>query len=162
MRQRHALFIVSALLFVCGVGLAVAGARAARSAAPPPVDTLVPIASVRHIMRGIVDPAATVVFNAVSTTVTATGVEEKAPETPEAWDAVTNSAAALAEAGNLLLVGSRAVDHGDWMVWSRKLSEAGTAALKAAEAKDAAGVFASGEAIYEACDKCHSKYERTQ
>ncbi len=162
MRQRHVLFLVSALLFVCGVGFAVAGARASRSAAPLPADPLVPVASVRHIMRGIVDPAATVVFNAVSTTVTATGVEEKAPTTAAEWEAVANSAAALAESGNLLLVGSRAVDHGDWVLWSRKLSEAGTAALKAAEAKDAEGVFASGEAIYEACDTCHSKYERTQ
>ena len=41
-------------------------------------------------------------------------------------------------------------------------SAAATIALKAAEARDAAGVFVSGEAIYNACDGCHRKYERTE
>ena len=162
MRPSHTFFIVSALLFVCGVGFVVVAARAPRMT-PSPVDVpLAPVASVRHIMRGIVDPAATIVFGAVSTTVTAAGTEEKAPHTAEEWDVVVNSAAALAEAGNMLRMGSRAVDRGDWLVMSRKLTDAGTAALKAAEARDAKGVFASGEAIYQACDSCHSKYERTQ
>jgi cytochrome c556 len=132
------------------------------AAAAGPAEALKPVASVRQIMRGVVDPAATIVFNAVSTTVTASGTEEKAPATPEEWEKVANSAAALAEAGNLLLIGSRAVDRDEWSTWSRLLSESGAVALKAAEARDAAGVFASGEAIYEACNSCHAKYERTQ
>ncbi len=164
MQSRQALFLVSALLFVCSVGFVVLSARSSRSsAAPAPVaDALTPVASVRHIMRGIVDPAATVVFDAVSTTITAAGTEEKAPRTAEEWEAVANSAAALAEAGNLLVMGTRAVDHQDWVRWSRDLGTAATVALKAAEARDAAGVFASGEAIYNACDGCHRKYERTE
>jgi hypothetical protein len=161
MRLKYPLFLVSALLFVSGIGFIVLSARTPR-APETRSESLKPIASVRHIMRGIVDPAATTVFEAVSTTVTASGVEEKAPGTPQEWEAVANSAAALAEAGNLLLVGDRAVDRGDWTRLSRELSEAGATALKAAEARDAAGVFASGEAIYAACDSCHSKYERTQ
>ena len=66
-------------------------------------------------MRGIVDPAATTIFGAVSTTVTTTGVEEQAPHTAEEWEAVANSAAALAEADNLLRMANRAVDRGDWL-----------------------------------------------
>ena len=42
-----------------------------------------------------------------------------------------NSAAALIESGNLLLMGSRAVDKGDWVKMSQAMIEAGKAALKA-------------------------------
>ncbi len=162
MHSRHALFLLSALLFVCSVSFVVLSARTVRTLAAAPVEALTPVASVGHIMRGIVDPAATVVFGAVSTTVTAAGTEEKAPRTPEEWEAVANSAAALSEAGNLLLIGNRAVDRGDWTRWSRDLIAAGKVALAAADAKDAAAVFASGEAIYDACNNCHGKYERTE
>lgn len=164
MPSRYALFVVSALLFVAGVSFAVLSARSTRQAAPDGRGAipLTPVASVRQIMRGMVDPAANTVFNAVSTTVTAAGTEEKAPQTADEWDAVENGAAALAEAGNLLLIDGRAIDAGAWGRWSRKLTDAGTVALKAAEAKDAAGVFAAGEAIYEACDNCHRLYERTE
>jgi hypothetical protein len=162
MGARLTMFTVSALLFIGGVGFVVAGARALRHPPPPPGETLAPVGSVTQIMRGIVDPAATTVFNAVSTTVTAAGVEEKAPASQKEWDAVADAAAALAESGNLLLVGNRAVDRNDWTALSRRMIEAGQTALRAAEARDAAGVFASGEAIYETCDNCHSKYRRTQ
>lgn len=164
MQSRYVLFVVSAALFVAGVSLVVLSARSVRESASASTGTptLAPVASVRHIMRGIVDPAANTVFNAVSTTVTAAGIEEKAPRTAEEWEAVVNGAAALAESGNLLAIDGRAIDRGAWLRWSRKLTEAGTVALKAAEAKDAAGVFASGEAIYEACDNCHRLYERTE
>ena len=81
MRVRLTLFMVSALLFVSGIGLVVAGARVLRRPAASEAAALTPVGSVRQIMRGIVDPAATTVFGAVSTTVTAAGVEEKAPTT---------------------------------------------------------------------------------
>jgi len=161
-RIRLTLFTVSALLFVGGIGFVVAGARALRRPAASEAAALTPVGSVRQIMRGIVDPAATTVFGAVSTTVTAAGVEEKAPATAAEWDAVADSAAALAEAGNLLLVGSRVVDQGEWTTISRRMVDAGRKALVAAEAKNAADVFASGEVIYETCDTCHSKYRRTE
>ena len=162
MQPRHALFLISALLFACGIGFVVVGARTSRGMPPPVADALQPIGSVTHIMRGMVDPAANIIFNAVSTTVTTKGVEEKAPGSQQEWDRVSDSAAVLAESGNLLLLGSRAIDHGDWTRWSHSLVDAGAVALKAAEAKDAEGVFAAGEAIYEACDNCHKTYRRTQ
>ena len=106
---------------------------------------------------------ATVVFNAVSTTVSAKGTEEKAPQTDEEWEAVGNSAAALIESGNLLLMGSRAVDKGDWVKMSQALIEAGKVALKATQAKSADQLLASGEGVNNRaiiCDACHSKYQR--
>ncbi|HUR33111.1 MAG TPA: hypothetical protein VM032_04900 [Vicinamibacterales bacterium] len=162
MQIRLGLFVISALLFICGIGFVVAGARAQRRPVAAPAETMATVASVKQIMRGIVDPAATTVFGAVSTTMTAAGLEEKAPSTQAEWDVVADSAAALAEAGNLLLVGDRVVDRADWTTFSRKMTEAGRTALAAAEARDAEGVFASGEAIYDSCNGCHSKYQRTQ
>jgi hypothetical protein len=150
----HWLFVVSVALFVSGIGFVVAGARTARAA--PAVEaapvTTTPVASVKQIMKGIVAPAATTVFNSVSTTVSFKGTEEKAPQTDEEWELVGTSAAALIESGNLLLMGSRAVDKGEWIKMSQALIDAGKVALKATEAKSAEGVLAAGEAINTSSD----------
>jgi hypothetical protein len=163
MRTVHWLCLVSVALFVSGIGFIVAGARMARQApgaGSAATATLTPVATVKQIMKGIVDPAATIVFNAVSTTVSLTGTEEKAPETDDEWETVANSAAALIESGNLLMMGNRAVDTDDWVKMSRAMIESGTVALKAAQARNASGVFAAGEAVYTSCDDCHRKYQR--
>jgi hypothetical protein len=162
MRSRHWFFLVGILLYLGGIGFVIAGARTARRASPAAstVVTGTPVASVKQIMKGIVGPAATAIFNSVSTTVTAKGVEEKAPQTDEEWEALGNSAAALIESGNLLLMGSRAVDKGDWVKMSREMIEAGKIALNATVAKSAEQVLASGEAVNATCDNCHGKYQR--
>jgi hypothetical protein len=161
MRTTHWFFVVAVALFVSGIAFVIAGARAARHA--PPAETaakIVPVASVKQIMKGITGPAATTVFNAVSFTMTSKGTEEKAPRTDEEWEAVGNSAAALIESGNLMLIGSRAVDKGDWVKMSQALIDAGTLALRATEAKSADQVMASGEDVNASCDNCHRKYQR--
>jgi hypothetical protein len=157
----HWLFVVSVALFVSGIGFVVAGARAAREA--PAVEAAIvttPVASVKQIMKGIVAPAATTVFNSVSTIVSVKGIEENAPHTDEEWEQVGNSAAALIESGNLLLMGSRAVDKGEWVKMSQALIDAGKVALKATQAKSAEGVLGAGEAVNTSCDNCHRKYQR--
>ena len=162
MRIVHWLFIVSVALFVSGIGFVIAGARTARQM--PAVETasisLTPVASVKQIMKGIVGPAAAAVFDSVSTSVTAAGTEEKAPHTEQEWEALGNSAAALIESGNLILMGSRAVDKGDWVKHSQALIVAGQGVLKATQAKSPNEVLAAGEALNESCDNCHRKYQR--
>jgi hypothetical protein len=162
MQPRHWFFLVGVLLYLVGVGFVIAGARAARAA---PVDSPAamgtPVATVKQIMKGIVGPAATAVFNSVSTTVTSKGTEEKAPETDAEWEALGNSAAALIESGNLLLMGSRTVDKGDWVKYTQDLIESGKVALKAAQARSAEQVLSSGEKVNESCDNCHRKYQRS-
>ena len=162
MRTVHWLFVVGVALFVSGIGFVIAGARAARTApaAETAAVTGTPVASVKQIMKGIVGPAATTVFESVSTTVSAKGTEEKAPRTEEEWEHVGTSAAALIESGNLLVMGSRAIDQGDWVKMSQALIEAGTVALRATEAKNAEQVLAAGEAVNASCDTCHRKYQR--
>ena len=164
MRSRHWFFLVGVLLYLAGLGFVIAGARAVRGAGATtstPAVTGTPVATVKQIMKGIVAPAATAVFNSVSSTVSIKGVEEKAPANDEEWEALGNSAAALIESGNLLLMGSRAVDKGDWVKYSQELIDSGTATLKATQAKSADQVLASGEKVNESCDNCHRKYQRS-
>src|SRR5262245_23258073 len=162
MKTVHWLFIVSVALFVSGIGFIIAGARgsqgavpAAAAAPPPPA-----VATVQQIMRGIVGPSANVVFESVSTTVSAAGIEEKQPKTDAEWMAVGSSAAALVESANLLVVNGRAIDKNEWVAMSKAMADAGMVALKATQAKDPAGVLAAGEAINTSCDNCHRKYQR--
>jgi len=160
MKIRHWFFLVGVLLYVAGIGFAIAGARAARLAPAVEAPLTSPVASVRQIMKGIVGPAATVVFNSVSTTVSFRGTEEKFPRTDAEWEEVGNSAAALIESGNLLLLGSRAVDKGEWVKMSQAMIEAGKVALKATQDKNTEGVLAAGEQVNMSCDACHRRYSR--
>jgi len=161
MRTIHWLFVVSVALFLSGIGFLIAGARPAQEAAPVEAPLTTPVADVKQIMNGIVAPAAEVVFGAVGTIVTFSGVEEKVPRTDEEWTTVGNSAAALVESGNLLMMGSRVVDKGDWVKLSQALMESSIVALKAVEAKDPQAILVSGEAIYASCNECHMKYQRS-
>ena len=111
MRTVNWLFIVSVALFIGGIGFVIASARTARSAAPvEAVVTTTPVATVKQIMAAITGPSAGVIYGAVSTTVTATGITEVAPQNDEEWAAIGNSAAALGESANLLMTDSRAID----------------------------------------------------
>lgn len=161
MRTVHWLFLVSAALFISGIGFIIASARGPQvEAAAPPAPALTPVASVRQIMVGIVTPAAYTVFDSVATIVDAKGVEERQPKTDEEWAAVGAGAAALIESANLLLMGNRPVDQDDWVKMTRALADAGQTALKAADAKNPEGILAAGETINQTCDNCHEKYQR--
>jgi hypothetical protein len=163
MRMVHWLFVVSVALFVSGIGFVIAAGRSgsqAGAAATPEAPRPTAVASVKQIMAGITGPSANVVYNAVGTVINLDGVKEIAPQNDEEWAVVANSAAALVESGNLLLVGSRVVDTGDWVTMARELVKTGTVALRAAEAKDKEGILASGGDINETCDNCHAKYQR--
>jgi hypothetical protein len=125
------LFLVSAGLFISGVGFIVASGRTTQGAAPSVIEApaITPIASVKQIMAGIVAPAATLVFDSVGTVVDASGIHEKAPSTDAEWAALGSSAAALVESSNLLVMGDRAVDQQGWVKMSKALADAGMQVL---------------------------------
>ena len=160
MRTIQWLFVVGVLLFVTGIGFVIAGAREARSTgpAPEPVAAGTPVASIRQIMLGITAPAAATVYNSVGTVINAEGITDTAPQNDEEWIALGNSAAALAESGNLLLMPGRSVDNGDWVKMTQAFIEASTQAVKAAEAKSTEGILSAGSDINETCDTCHERY----
>ena len=61
-------------------------------------------------MNGIVTPNANVIYSAVGSVITGTKIEEFAPKNDKEWQAVGDSAAAIVESGNMLLVGDRLID----------------------------------------------------
>jgi hypothetical protein len=163
MRTVHWLFAVSVALFIAGIGFIVAAGRMRQTVAvdeAPAAVAIRPVASVKQIMQGIVGPASTAVFNSVSTTVTDKGVEEVAPRNDEEWTSVGNQAAALAEAGNLMMIDGRAVDKADWVKMSQAMIDAARQTLKAVDQKSADGLLAAGEPLNASCDGCHQRYMR--
>jgi hypothetical protein len=106
------------------------------------------IASVGEIMTLFTIPLSNAVFEAGG----------DAPKDDKSWDAVRGQAIALAEAGNLLMVGSRAKDRAAWMKFSRAQVDAAEAAAKAAAAKNADQLSAASDVLYETCAGCHKVY----
>jgi len=162
MRTIHWLFGISVALFISGIGFVVAGARAEQRAAPAETaaPAIAPVATVKQLMDGIIQPSATVVFESVGTIVDATGIHEQQPRTDTEWATVGASAASIVEAANLLLVGDRAVDQGEWVKMTRAMADAAMVVVKAVEAKDPQAVLAAGEPLNASCDACHAQYQR--
>jgi len=162
MRTVHWLFLVGVALFISGIGFIIASARTTQveAAAPAAAPSLPPVATVKQIMAGIVMPSAASIWDSVSTIVDAKGVQDNQPRTDEEWARVGASAAALIESANLLTVGKRAVDQGDWVKMSRAMADAAQIALKATAEKKPEGILEAGEKINETCDNCHQKYQR--
>ncbi len=123
--------------------------------AAPPFNTAM---NVKELMVWIVDPSVDVIWDSVGTIYTEAGTKELAPRTDEQWDAVRNSAAIVAESGNLLMMDGRARDRGPWTSFARALTDAANGARKAAEAKNIEALFAAGEDLYNVCSSCHRRY----
>jgi hypothetical protein len=130
-------------------------ALSACSSAPPPFR---PVADLKQLMANIVEPAADGYWDAVGSVVDAGGVTEFQPASAEDWDQVRSYAYTVTESGNLMMMSSRARDGGDWMQLSQALIEVGQKAVRAAEARNAQGVFDTGAELYDACTNCHAKY----
>jgi len=135
--------------------LTLAAAVACGGPQPPPYK---PIADVKQLMRGVVDPCADVVWESVATIFTKDGVEERRPRNDEEWAHVRNHAMMLMESGNLLMMPPRAKDGDQWMKMAKALIDTAEIALRAAEAKNVDGLYDVGGLIDEACENCHKKY----
>jgi hypothetical protein len=164
MRTIHWLFVVSVALFIAGLGFVIAGARAMQRGTGAPAAAqgpqITPVASIKQIMDGIIGPASTVVYGAVGSKISTAGIEEIAPKNDEEWAVVGNNAAALIEAGNLLMLPGRAVDNGDWIKMTQDMINGAKIALKAAADKNTDGILEAGGPINTACDDCHARYQR--
>jgi len=139
--------------------------------------------TIKDLMDSMVDPSADFIWDAVATTVSAKGIEEKAPRTDEEWTQVRRRAITLLEATNLLVMPGRKVakpgekaddpnvelapeqieqlinqDRKTWIDRAHSLHDSVMASLKAIEAKDVEGLLSSGDGIDQACEKCHLVY----
>jgi hypothetical protein len=142
------------------------------AAAPAPEPK--PYASLAQVMRGIPFPASNIIFDAQS-------ADPGAPPTPAesgsgataqyasvygGWQAVENSALALSETANLIMIPGRLCENGkpvpsdaeDFKMWAANLADAGQAAYKAAQAKDLDAMVDVAGTVSDACAMCHEKY----
>jgi hypothetical protein len=161
-------------------------AAAATAPASPDNAQLVPVGTIKDVMKGIVDPTSKVLWDAVSTESGKNGIVEKVPKTDEEWAVVEHNALTLAEAANLLKVPGRQMarteeanaksqpdapeltpaqieekvnkDRGAWDAKADALRETATKALAAARKHDKDAVLTVGEEIDNACESCHKVY----
>jgi hypothetical protein len=133
-----------ALTFIC-----LAGCTAKEPApAPTAAASIEAIATTRQIMLGITIPTSDILF----------GVATEAPKDDAAWERVQANALALAESANLLTIGSRVRDEGDWLKHCQALIETAKLAAQAAQEKNIDKELEAGDRIYEVCDACHRQY----
>ena len=138
------------------VGVAVAGCTQKEAAAPPPpYNVTLPVA---EVMDHVVDPAAWAIWKASGTVETEHGTESLLPKDEDGWLAVESGSAAIAEAGNDLMLPGRARDNGDWIKFAKQLTAEGLASKEAAEAKDGDRMYKTGAELYQVCTDCHAKY----
>jgi cytochrome c553 len=127
-----------------------------------------------QLMRGIPFTFANIVFDAQSE-------DPGAPREPAAvgggatatfknvyggWQEVENSALALSESANLILIPGRLCENGrpvpvdqpDFRAAAEALAEAGRAAYKAAQAKSMDEIISVSETVAAACSQCHEPY----
>jgi hypothetical protein len=172
--------VLSATLIAAACGRDPAPAPAAQVQAQPEYQ---PVATVRDIMRGVLDPSSAAIWESTKLTFTKAGLEERAPKTDDEWFALRNHALLLIEASNLLQMPGRPMarpgevssfpgielgpeeiqalvdkDRMGWMTRAKQLHTAVLPTLDAINAKDAQKLADSGEAIDEACENCHSQY----
>jgi hypothetical protein len=113
-----------------------------------PVTGVRTLANVLQLHELLISPASYAVFNAGS----------DPPTDAKGWMAAQNQALVLAESANLLMVGSRVRDTGNWIKMSRALVDAAALAAAAAEKKDATALETATDSITVACMECHRPY----
>jgi cytochrome c556 len=138
--------------------------------------------SIQGLMLDRIEPAAEALWESVSTTVSADGIEEKRPETDAEWTAVRAHAMTLMEAARLLKSAGRPLltpgqpmaDEGvqgvlaveeiqakidtnraQFNQFADLLHSVSEQMLRAIEGKNIQGMLDAGEAIDAACESCH-------
>ena len=108
------------------------------------------IASMKQLMLDLIYPASNDILLLVN---------RGAPKSDAEWAGVRRSALTLAESGNLLTMPGRAPKDGsDWTRDARALADVGTAAYRAAQAKDFPALAALTEPLDASCTNCHKQY----
>ena len=116
------------------------------------------VADIQVLMLAVLEPAAEAYWDAVGWVIDEDGEQEIVPANPEEWEKVRNAAFIIAESGNLLMMGGRALDQDNWIGMSQALVEVGRSAIEAAEARDRDAVFNAGAEVYYVCTACHAEY----
>ena len=136
------------------IWLLVAGATLAQApdGQTPPPDPAIPkpmrVATMSELMVKIIYPTSDAVFY----------ITTRTPKDEVAWNDLQSKTLMLAETGNLMLLPIYARDQDRWMKDAKLMLDAGTAAFKAAKAKDLPAIEALNDKLYESCVTCHQHY----
>ena len=114
--------------------------------AQEPAELLQPVATMKQLMLDFIHPASNSVLLAIN---------RGGPADDKEWADVRRGALTLAESGNLLIMRNRTAT---WVADAKLLMDAGTAAYKAADAKDARALAALADRIDASCTTCHKQY----
>ena len=157
------------MLAACGIPLV------AQAPSPAPAPAFQVHANVNQLMRGVLYPAANVVFSAQTDN---PGDVKFIPghdpsmstdpltSTFGGWVAVENAALALAESANVLSIAGRKCSNGvpapttdpAWTMFVQELRDASVKAYTAAQTKDQEKMVAVAEPLSTACAGCHRKW----
>ena len=131
--------------------------------------------NLNQFMRGVVYPAANVVFSSQSDN----PADAKLPpgqdpslatdplvSTFGGWQAVENAALALTESANLLMIPGRTCANGnpapignaDWSKFVQDLRDAGIKAYQAAQTKNQDKMIEASDILNASCTECHRKW----
>jgi hypothetical protein len=134
-----------------------------------------PVMTVNQLMRGILFPLGNAVFFAQADDPEALPRDAQPSASPNpltglfgGWQAVENSALALAESADLLLIAGRTCSNGevvdveqaDWIRFVDDFRRDSVAAYEAALTKDQDAMVDASGALSEACLACHRVYRR--
>jgi hypothetical protein len=117
--------------------------------AQAPSESFPPVATMKQLMVDLIHPASNDILLLIY---------RGGPQDEKEWAAVRRGAVTLAESGSLLMMRGRARDQGAWMKDAKMLVDAGTAAYKAAQAKDTKALAAVAEPLDASCTTCHKQY----
>jgi DNA-binding transcriptional ArsR family regulator len=134
-------------------------------------------------MKSMVDPSADFLFESIREISDEHGVSRHVPETDADWEQVRHHATVLLEAPILITMEDRKVagpgersanplvekdpdevqrlintDRPEFLRRARRLQDAATLALNAANAKDSNALFKAIDGINKACESCHLHY----
>ena len=128
--------------------------RVAEKASPPPMSSPV---SINAVMVSLVDHAGHALWDVEQ--------EGKRPKTSAEWELVAEHATQLAAAGALISLPGTGVNdvkltqQPNWQKWSRAMSDAGLAAMRASKAEDMKALLTANGQLVEACESCHKEYK---
>jgi hypothetical protein len=142
--------------------------------AAPAAPSSQPYSSLAQMMRGIPFPASNIIFDTQTEDPAAAkkpvegsgGATATFSSVYGGWQLVENSALALSETANLLLVPGRMCENGrpvpldreDFRKFAAGLATAGQAAYKAAQSKNLDAMVEVSGTVSEACAACHEVY----
>jgi len=132
-------------------------------------------ADLNQLMRGVLYPAANVVFSAQADNPAeikfVPGHDPNMSTDPltssfGGWQAVENASLALAESAALLTIEGRKCSNGvavptkdaAWMAFVQQVRDAGMQAYAAAKAKDQDKMIEVAETVSKSCDGCHRRF----